>query len=117
MSLVAEAEKVDGVAIRLGGAVRKARGSTSAASLARRLGVPPNYIARWEAGNRRLDFETIEAIEAALGVRAGTVLRLAGYVDDGGLIDLDTLRPDLRRTVSAILREHADNDVVSDGAD
>lgn len=117
MSLVVDAEKADEVAVRLGDALRKARGSMSAASLARGLQVAPNYIARWEAGGRRLDLETIERIEMLLGVRTGTVLRLAGYVDDGGLIDLDTLTPGARRGISAILREYADDGVASDGTD
>ena len=104
---VSAAEKSDDVAVRLGDGLRQARAMVdmSQAELARRLGVIPQYVNRWEAGGRRIDPETIEAAERELGVRRGTVWRLAGYVDDAGLVDLDLLGADAARAVRAVIRE------------
>lgn len=107
MSVSAPEKPVDVVAVRLGDALRRARAivDVSQAELARRLAVPPNYVNRWEAGSRRLDLETVETAEKLLGVRPGTVWRLAGYVEDDGLIDIDALGPDAARAVRAVIRE------------
>lgn len=107
-----EAER-DQVAARLGDALRKARASVdvSQAELARRLGVIPQELNRWESGRRRISLETLVEAEQALGVRAGTVLRLAGYVDDGGLIDVATLAPWAQRSVSLIIESATRSEV------
>lgn len=121
---VAEVEKMtDEVAIRLGRGLReaRARAGITAAELARRLSaaglsdtsIPPNYVSRWEAGGRRLDVETITMAEQVMKLRAGTVFRLAGYVDDGDLIDVGTLPPWSQRSVRAILKDAGHEELVS----
>jgi transcriptional regulator with XRE-family HTH domain len=117
LSVVAEEKAVDAVAVRLGEGLRGARGVAGIhqAELARRLGVPPNYVNRWEAGGRRLDIETIEQAEQVMSVPRGTVLRLAGYVSDGDLLDLGSLDAAAQRSIRAILREFKAVD--SDGSD
>jgi transcriptional regulator with XRE-family HTH domain len=97
----------DPVAARLGDALRQARTGVgvSGAELARRLGVIPQELNRWEAGRRKISLETIIEAEKALRVRAGTVLRIAGYVDDGGLVDVATLAPWAQRSVSLIIED------------
>lgn len=116
MTVVAS-ERSDAVAVRLGDALRRARAASgvSQAELARRLGVIPQELNRWEAGRRRVPIETLEAAEQAMGAEPGTVFRLAGYVSDGKLIDLGSLSPGARLAVEAILR--AFNSVDSNGAD
>lgn len=114
---MAEVDKaLDPVAVRLGGGLRGARlaAGVSQAELARRLGVAPNQLNRWEAGGRRLDLETIEQAEQRLGLPRGTVFRLAGYVEDAGLLDVATLPAWASKAVRAILR---DLSVDGDGAD
>lgn len=100
----------DVVAARLGQALKTARinAGIGQAELARLLtAVPgyektiPNYVVRWEKGERRLDIEAIEAIERLLNVQPGTLFRLAGYVDDGKLVDLDTLPTMMRVMIEA----------------
>lgn len=106
--VVAAPDKSDDVvAARLGAALRQARlnAEVSQADLARRLDVIPQELNRWESGRRRISPETIADAERALKVRVGTVGRLAGYVDDGGLIDVDTLPPWARRSIRALLRQ------------
>jgi transcriptional regulator with XRE-family HTH domain len=106
--VVAASDKSDDVvAARLGAALRQARlnAEVSQADLARRLNVIPQQLNRWESGQRRISPETIADAERALKVRVGTVGRLAGYVDDGGLIDVDTLPPWARRSIRALLRQ------------
>lgn len=106
--VVAEAEKqVDEVAVRLGTGLKLARESVDMkqAELARRLGVIPNQIWRWETGERRLAPETIERAETVMGTPRGTVFRLAGYVDDDGLVDVGSLPAWASRSIKAILRD------------
>lgn len=120
MSAVAEVEKaLDLVAVRLGEGLRGARtaAGVSQAELARRLGVAPNQVNRWEAGGRRLDLETIQQAEELMSLPRGTVFRLAGYVDDDGLLDVSTLPMWASKAVRAILRDlHVEGDG-SDGTD
>lgn len=105
-------EPVDEVAVRLGTGLRRAIeiADVTQAELARRLGVPPNYVSRWIAGSgsmgRRLDLETIEQAEHVMGLTPGTVLRHAQFVDDGTLIDVGSLPEGAQRSVRAILREY-----------
>jgi transcriptional regulator with XRE-family HTH domain len=100
-------ERNDAVATRLGEALRRTRAlvDVSQSELARRLGVSPQYVNRWEAGGRRIDPETVEQAERLLGVRRGTVWRLAGFVEDEGLVDLDLLGVEAARIVRAVIRE------------
>jgi transcriptional regulator with XRE-family HTH domain len=97
----------DPVAARLGVALKQARAAVdvSGAELARRLGITPQELNRWEAGKRKLSLETVVDAERALAVRAGTVLRLAGFVDDGGLIDVATLPQDAQWSVSVLIED------------
>jgi transcriptional regulator with XRE-family HTH domain len=114
---------VDPVAARLGDALRQARAAVdvSGAELARRLGVIPQELNRWEAGRRKISLEMIVAAEKALHLRAGTVLRIAGFVDDGGLVDVATLAPWAQRSVSLIIEDAQRRKVAaandSDGAE
>jgi transcriptional regulator with XRE-family HTH domain len=105
--MVESPERPDPVAARLGDALRQARIAVdiSGAELARRLGVIPQELNRWEMGRRKVSLETILEAEQALKVRAGTVLRLAGFVDDGGLVDVATLAPWAQRSVSLIIED------------
>jgi transcriptional regulator with XRE-family HTH domain len=107
MAPVAEEQSVDEIAARLGRALRKARedAGVTQSDLARRLETTPNQVSRWEAGGRRLDLEVVEEAEMAMGLTSGTVLRLAGFVSDGQLVDLGALPNGARRSVRAILRE------------
>lgn len=73
----------DVIANRLGQGLRSIRGDVSQAELARRLGVASTTVFRWEAGDRRLDLETVERIERALSCPPGSILRAAGFVADG----------------------------------
>ena len=104
----------EGAAIRLGRAFKKARESSgvSGAELARRLNasgisdsIEASHIYRWEAGGRPLNLDIIECAEQVMGLDAGAVLRLAGYVDDRGLLDISTLPPWAGKAVRAILRD------------
>lgn len=104
----------EGAAVRLGRALKKARESAgvSGPELARRLNaagvsdaIEASHIYRWEAGGRPLNLGLIEAAEQLMGLDAGTVLRLAGYVDDGGLINVATLPGWANKAVRAILRD------------
>ena len=130
VALVVETENMqdDEVAVRLGRGLKQARMSAgvSGAELARRLtatglneaGFPSSQIYRWEAGERPLNLRLIEAAERVMGLRAGTILRLAGYVDDDGLIDVDTLAPMPRYAIGAILEQAARNEAIrGDGED
>lgn len=117
MALVFEAEKMqdDEVAVRLGRGLKQARAlaGVNGAELARRLtaagvnetGIPSSQVYRWESGERPLNLRLIETSERLMGLRPGTVLRLAGYVDDDGLVDVDTLEPWARRSIQALLRQ------------
>ena len=57
-------------------------GRITQGELARRLGVPQNYVSRWETGARPIKLDDLERIEAAVEIPKGTILRRAGYVDD-----------------------------------
>lgn len=129
MAFVVEADRMsDDVAVRLGQALKQARTQVgmTGAELARQLtasgrfdkGVPVQNVYRWESGERPLSLATIELAEGIMKLRAGTILRLAGYVDDGDLIDVGTLPPWAQRPVRAILKD-ADRDklVGSNGED
>jgi transcriptional regulator with XRE-family HTH domain len=99
------------LAVRLGGglaAARRVAGLTQE-ELADRLtaaGIrtPKNYVGRWEIGTRLLDLSKIEKAEEVMGLTRGTVFRLAGFVDDGELIDLGSLAPGVRQAVEDIVR-------------
>lgn len=115
-----------GAATRLGRAFKKARESAgiSGSELARRLNatgisdsIEASHIYRWEAGGRPLNLPLIESAERVMDLSPGTVLRLAGYVDDAGLLNVDSLPYWARRTVRAILLDvEQDQAGGSDGA-
>lgn len=117
MLVVADDGKVDGVAVRLGEGLRAARAiaGINQRELARLLAVPANYVSRWETGTRRLEIDTIEQIERAMGLQSGTVFRLAGYVSDGSLLDLGSLTSESQRAIRSILREFEKDNPASDG--
>lgn len=115
VALVVEAMNMqgdEGAAVRLGRAFKKVRedAGVSGPELARRLtaagvseGLTASHIYRWEAGGRPLNLGLIEIAERVMGVGTGTVLRRAGYVDDAGLVDVDTIAPEYRESVRLLL--------------
>jgi transcriptional regulator with XRE-family HTH domain len=104
--VVADRTSLDPVAVRLGEGLRAACNNAGVTfkEVAARLGVRPEQVSTWATGSKQLQMETMERIEQILGVQRGTILRLAGYVDDGKLIDLESLTPGARLAVEAILR-------------
>ena len=50
--------------------------------MGRRLGVHQTEISKWIKGERQPSYEHLPAIEAAMGLPRGTLLRMAGYVDE-----------------------------------
>lgn len=68
--------------IRLGRAIRAARGLVSQKELAERLGVEQPLVSKWENDRRRPSLEELHAIEGALGRRQGFILITAGCVHD-----------------------------------
>lgn len=103
----------DQVAARLGAAVRLAREGVGVtqAELGRRLGIASQEMNRYERGGSRLSLERIVDVERVLGVRAGTVLRLAGFVDDNGLVDVDTLAPWAQTSIGILLERAKSREV------
>lgn len=83
-------------AMQLGEAIRRVRASVGQMELAKRMNDPvvdQSRISKWERGIGHPSLDQIRAIEDALGVRRGSVLRLAGYVEDEGST-LDTITAD-----------------------
>ena len=76
------AEPVGG---RLPAALREvvSRANLQQTDIAERLGVDQGLVSRWMNGIRRPPLEAIAAIEEMAGVPLGTILRHAGYVEDG----------------------------------
>lgn len=80
------AEPVGG---RLSAALRETveKAGVSQIEIAERLGVDQPTVSRWVRGMRRPPLDILATIEDMAGVQKGTVLRVAGYVDD----DLDVI--------------------------
>lgn len=72
-------------------------------ALARAIGVSQVSARRWIEGEAMPDHKNVAAIQNFLELRAGTIYRWAGWVDDRGLIDIETLSPHVRRSIKAIL--------------
>ena len=78
---------------------------TSQEELARALGVDQTTISGWARGHRRPPLEVLPEIERACGMQRGTILRRAGYVDDGpgALVSAIAGAPDIDETGKRIL--------------
>lgn len=68
--------------VPLGQAIRRVRGDVDQRVVAEAVGRDQGTISKWERGQASPTLEQILSIERALGVLAGSILRLAGYVDD-----------------------------------
>lgn len=64
----------------LGLAIRVARGEMTQAELGALMGTLQTTVSRWELGLVDLAVEQVHGLEAVLGLRPGTLLRVAGYV-------------------------------------
>lgn len=71
--------------MRIGNAIRDARGARSQEQLAADLGHRQGTISRWERGAETPDVESLTRIEAALGLRRGELLLAAGLVEPEGV--------------------------------
>ena len=67
--------------VRLGPAIRQARGDMTQTSLADAIGVDQPTVSRWERDEQRPSLEQLAAVDAATGRRRGFVLIAAGLVD------------------------------------
>ena len=78
------------VGARLGAALRATYedAGVSQEQLADGLGVDQTTISSWARGMRRAPLDALEEVEKICRVRKGTILRRAGYVDEG--VDLVT---------------------------
>jgi transcriptional regulator with XRE-family HTH domain len=68
----------------MGAEIRRLRGELSQAEFARLMGVSQAGVSLWESGGVDFGYDQVCGIEEALGVPAGTLARLAGYVDANG---------------------------------
>lgn len=69
--------------MRVGEAVRQVRGHVLQEDLAGRLGIDQGTLSRWERSiGKGPTLDDLQSIEKVLGIRHGTILRLAGYVED-----------------------------------
>lgn len=116
--LTAVAPSLDELYKHLGRALKAAReeAGMSAQQLADQLGVTDLTVYRWESGGRRIDLDVLQRIHGVLGLRKGELLRAAGVVDEGRLVDLDALPPELRRVFVTLLRDFG-HDIPGDRQD
>lgn len=84
----------------LGAAIREVRGNLTQDELAAKLNTDQGTVSRWENGKLRPDLNDIKAIEDAVGVPHGTVLRRAGYIAEVVTVE-DALEAD-----ASVPREH-----------
>lgn len=78
----------------------------SQVDIAEALGVDQPTVSKWARGMRRPPLDALPIVERMAGLRAGTILRRAGYVDDGpcdvlAAIDAD---PDLDEEARTAIR-------------
>lgn len=67
--------------VRLGPAIRQARGDMTQTTLADAVGVDQPTVSRWERDEQRPSLEQLAAVDAATGRRRGFVLIAAGLVE------------------------------------
>ena len=75
----------------LGASIRRHRGETSQAELADRLSVSQSLVSQWETGVVQVTAEHVIGVERVLGIRSGSLLIEAGYVDES-LLGIDSAR-------------------------
>lgn len=68
--------------VKLGQAIRQVRGDIDQRDLATAIGRDQGTISKWEQDRGRPDLEHLAAIEIVANVPRGTVLRVAGYIED-----------------------------------
>lgn len=67
--------------VRLGPAIRQARGDMTQTTLADAVGVDQPTVSRWERDEQRPSLEQLAAVDAATGRRRGFVLIAAGLIE------------------------------------
>ena len=67
--------------VRLGPAIRQARGDMTQTALADAVGVDQPTVSRWENDEQRPSLEQLAAVDAATGRHRGFVLLAAGLID------------------------------------
>jgi transcriptional regulator with XRE-family HTH domain len=82
-----------------------ARPGWSQARLARELGLRPQTINKWASGENTPPIERWPAIEEALGIERGTILRRAGYVGDDDAGEGRNLRVDFNSKIARLAPE------------
>ena len=83
-----EAREAKAHAQALGAAIRRHRGEMTQTELADRLSVSQSAVSQWETGVTQVTAEHIIQLERELGLRSGSLLVEAGYVDES-LLGLD----------------------------
>lgn len=78
-------------AIALGAAIRHHRGEMTQTELADRLCVSQSAVSQWESGTFQITAEHVIGLERELGLRSGSLLLEAGYVDEA-LLGIDGAR-------------------------
>ena len=68
--------------VPLGEVIREVRGTLTQDDLADAVGTDQGTVSRWERGNLRPTLDDLRAIEDALGLHHGAIVRRAGYVED-----------------------------------
>jgi transcriptional regulator with XRE-family HTH domain len=75
----------------LGAAIRRHRGDMNQTAMAGRLGLSQSAISQWETGVIQVTCEHIVELERIFGLKAGTLLVEAGYLDES-LLGIDAAR-------------------------
>lgn len=89
--------------VRLGDAIRQARGDWTQAQLAEAIGVDQPTVSKWEAAKMLPSIEDVVAVEKATGRPGGFVFRSAGLVDEVVDIPSAIAAADLTDKARAIL--------------
>lgn len=101
--------KADARLVKLGEAIKDALGNQSQASLASSIGVQPARLSRILSGQvEDVSINFVVAVEDALRLGRGDLLRAAGYVDDAVTLSAaaasdPNLSPEQRRVVRNLI--------------
>lgn len=95
--------------VRLGPAIRRARGAMTQTALADAVGVDQPTVSRWENDEQRPSLEQLAAVDAATGHRRGFTLIAAGVIEgvqsvEAAIILDPSLDEEQRRFVLAAYR-------------